>query len=152
MIFGTCREHSEKAGLLIGNSPDAVAENSPATSTPELSALHPRNKRKAAEVECICGKEVRNDQHCALQRSGVGTGFTACVRRPKRGVRHQLDTVVAAHGAFRVRSLLAGCVGKLGSLTKKGIPFSGGGGGVPDFAEKKTSRCSVNLADLFPLA
>ncbi|KAJ7312727.1 hypothetical protein DFH08DRAFT_821893 [Mycena albidolilacea] len=63
MILGTCREHSEKAGLLIGNSPDAVAENSPATSTPELSALHPRTKRKAAEVECICGKEVRNDQH-----------------------------------------------------------------------------------------
>ncbi|KAJ7340623.1 hypothetical protein DFH08DRAFT_811834 [Mycena albidolilacea] len=34
----------------------------------------------------------RNDQHCALQRSGVGTGFAACVRRAKRGVRHQLDT------------------------------------------------------------
>ncbi|KAJ7821618.1 hypothetical protein B0H14DRAFT_2599113 [Mycena olivaceomarginata] len=62
MMLGACREHSEKAGLPIGNSPDAVAENSPATSTPELSALHPRTKRKAAEVKCICGKEVLNDQ------------------------------------------------------------------------------------------
>ncbi|KAJ7801774.1 hypothetical protein B0H14DRAFT_3489180 [Mycena olivaceomarginata] len=43
MILGACREHSEKAGLPIGNSPDVVA-------------------RKAAEVECICGKEVTNDQ------------------------------------------------------------------------------------------
>jgi hypothetical protein len=46
----------------ISNSPDAVAVNSPATSTPELSALRPRTKRKAAEVECICGNEVTNDQ------------------------------------------------------------------------------------------
>ncbi|KAJ7323348.1 hypothetical protein DFH08DRAFT_711958 [Mycena albidolilacea] len=46
----------------IGNSPDAVAVNSPATSTPELSALRPRTKKKAAKVECICGKEVTNDQ------------------------------------------------------------------------------------------
>jgi hypothetical protein len=46
----------------IGNSSDAVAVNSPATSTPELSALRPRTKRKSAEVECICGNEVTNDQ------------------------------------------------------------------------------------------
>ncbi|KAJ7847451.1 hypothetical protein B0H14DRAFT_3867465 [Mycena olivaceomarginata] len=46
----------------ISNSPDAVGVNSPATSTPELSALRPRTKRKAAEVECICGNEVTNDQ------------------------------------------------------------------------------------------
>ncbi|KAJ7796470.1 hypothetical protein B0H14DRAFT_3158054 [Mycena olivaceomarginata] len=76
----------------ISNSPDAVAVNSPATSTPELSALRSRTKRKAAEVECICGNEVTNDQResdavkciragcetiwtAQLQRSGVGTGF-----------------------------------------------------------------------------
>ncbi|KAJ7340881.1 hypothetical protein DFH08DRAFT_812049 [Mycena albidolilacea] len=90
----------------IGNSPDAVAVNSPATSTPELSALRPRTKRKAAKVECICGKEVTNDQceldavkciwagcetiwTAQLQRSGVRTGFAARVRRLKRGVRHR---------------------------------------------------------------
>ncbi|KAJ7867092.1 hypothetical protein B0H14DRAFT_2573066 [Mycena olivaceomarginata] len=43
----------------IGNSPDVVAVNSPATSTPELSALCPRTKRKAAEFECIAGKKLR---------------------------------------------------------------------------------------------
>jgi hypothetical protein len=59
--------------------------------------------------------------------------------------------VVAANGSFQVKSLLAGCVGKLGSHPKMGIPFSGGGGGVSDFAEKKTSRCSVNLANSKPL-
>ncbi|KAJ7328871.1 hypothetical protein DFH08DRAFT_815628 [Mycena albidolilacea] len=92
----------------IGNSPDAAAVNSPATSTPKLSALHPRTKRKAAKVECIYAKEVTNDQResdavkciragcetiwaVQLQRSGVGTGFATRVRKPKREV---LDTGV----------------------------------------------------------
>jgi hypothetical protein len=46
----------------IPNSSGPVAVNSPVTSTPELSALRPRTKRKAAEVECICGKEVTRSQ------------------------------------------------------------------------------------------
>ncbi|KAJ7737015.1 hypothetical protein B0H14DRAFT_2638835 [Mycena olivaceomarginata] len=58
----------------IGNSPDAVAVNSPATSTPELSALRPRTKRKAAEVECIAGKKLRMTSASRMQSSAFGPG------------------------------------------------------------------------------